>query len=460
MSASALARLVRRREVSPVEVVAAHLRRVEELNPRLNAVVAVAPDATEAARRAEDALMRREPVGALHGVPVTVKDTIDAAGLTATAGSRLRSGRVPFSDAPSVARLRAAGAVILGKTNTSELALDYTADNPVHGRTLNPHSSAHTPGGSSGGCAAAVASCLTAASLGSDLTGSVRVPAHFCGVLGLRPTAARVPSGGHLPPAEGVFSLAASLGPLARSVEDLELLFEVLSGESDGARSSAASSDAGGLRGRRFAVYADDGVVPVSEETRAAVEGAARALEEAGLVAVRERPPGVGEGHGLWLALFSQVTRAFVRTTYAGREDEGGPVVRAMLGLDAKTKPPALEEFFGAWARRDELRAALVEYMKEVPLLVAPVGSTAAFEHGARKATVGGETFSLFRAFGYAQTFNVFDLPAACVPAGRTRDGLPVGVQLVGRPFGEATVLRAARLLEESLGGWQPPGGM
>ncbi|HEV2762716.1 MAG TPA: amidase, partial [Pyrinomonadaceae bacterium] len=315
LSASRLAELMRRREVSPMEVLEAYLRRVGELNPRLNAVVALAPDAREAARRAEDALTRGEG-GALCGVPLTVKDTFEVSGMAATSGSKLREHFVPAADASAVARLRAAGAVVFGKTNTSELALDYTTDNPVYGRTNNPHSLAHTPGGSSGGCAAATAACMTAASLGSDLSGSVRIPAHFCGVLGLRPTAARVPAAGHLPPTGGVFSLGASFGPLARTVEDLELLFGVLSGAS---RSPPRVGDTGGsahvetLRGRRFAVYTDDGVAPVSEETQEAVESAARALEAAGLVAVRERPPGVEHGHELWMAMFSQATRALLR---------------------------------------------------------------------------------------------------------------------------------------------------
>lgn len=487
MSASKLALLIRTRAVSPVAVVEAHLSRIERLNPRLNAVVTLAADALDSARRAESAIARGEALGRLHGLPVTIKDTIETRGLRTTYGSALYAESVPRADAPAVARLRAAGAIIIGKTNASEFALEYTAENPVFGRTINPHDAARTPGGSSGGCAAAVAACLTPASLGSDLAGSVRIPAHFCGVVSLRPTSARVPVAGHLPPTVGPFSLGASLGPLARRVEDLELLLGVLSEDgadttrgrmraesaSDATRGAGAMRGTGAtgdgeatrirervvesLRGMRVAWWADDGVVPVTDETRAALKAATEALGEAGLEVFEGRPPGVERAPRLWSELFSAATRRFLRETYAGREAEGGEVVRAILERSAEGSAEALDSYFGAWMERDALRAALVEWMKETPLIVAPVGAVPAFAHGARRVSVGETELSVFRAFGYAQAFNVFDLPAACVPAGRTREGLPVGVQIVGRPFDEATVLAAARIVEAALGGWQMP---
>ena len=185
LPAAELARLIRARAVSPVEVFESHLRRVEAVNPLLNAVVALAPGALESARAAEAAVARGEALGPLHGVPVTLKDTIDVRGVRATCGSRVRADYVPEEDAPAVARLRAAGAIILGKTNCPEFALDYTSENPVFGRANNPHDLGRTPGGSSGGCAAAVSAGMTAGSIGSDLAGSIRIPAHFCGVAGL-----------------------------------------------------------------------------------------------------------------------------------------------------------------------------------------------------------------------------------------------------------------------------------
>ncbi|MET0624394.1 MAG: amidase [Pyrinomonadaceae bacterium] len=448
---------MRTREVSPVEAVGAYLRRIDEVNPRLNAVVAVAPDALERAREAEDALARGDAVGALHGVPLTVKDTVDVRGSTAACGSRVRAGLVPEEDAPAVARLRAAGAIILGKTNCPEFALDYTSENPVYGRTNNPHDASRTPGGSSGGCAAAVAACLTAGSLGSDLAGSVRIPAHFCGVAALKPTAGRVPGGGQLPPASGLHSLGATLGPLARTVEDLRLFFRVLSGRT----SPVESEGAGGLKGMRVAFYTDADAVPASAETRAAVSDAARALAGAGAEVFEASPPGVERATELWLSLFEYATQRFIRRMYEGREDEAGRAARVILERGARWGEPALEDVLRAWEERDRARAALLAWMEDVPLYVAPVGAVPAFRHEEfGRLELEGRSVPTFRAFSYAHAANVFDQPAACVPAGVCASGLPVGVQVVGRPHEERRVLEAARVLEEALGGWRRPRGI
>ncbi|MCA1633119.1 MAG: amidase [Acidobacteria bacterium] len=461
-SATRLADLIRRREVSPVEVVEAYLKRIERLNPDLNSVVTLAPDALERAREAEAAVMRGGETGALCGVPMTVKDTIDVRRLRATGGSKARENYVPGADAPAVGRLRAAGAIILGKTNASEVALDYTTDNPVFGRTNNPFDLSRTPGGSSGGCAAAVGACLAAGSLGSDLAGSIRIPAHFCGVAGLKPTAGRVPGAGHFPPLAGAYALGASLGPLARNVEDLSLFFRVLSGTTVGFETDAWGGTLRELiastQSPRVAFYTDDGIVPVGEESKEAVFGAASALRDAGLQVSEERPPCVERATEMWLALFSHATRRIVCATYEGREAAAGAAARAVLARSAKQEAPALEDFMDAWEERDHLRSILLGWMETTPLIIAPVGALTAFRHDAgRHFAGGGKAFGLFQAFGYAQAYNVFDLPAACVPAGRTDDGLPVGVQIVGRPFEEARVLAAARVVEEALGGWRPP---
>lgn len=450
LSAFALVSLVWRREVSPVEIVEAYLRRIEQVNPRLNAVVTVAPDALEQARKVEEKIAQRRPCGPLAGVPVTVKDTIETAGLRTTYGSRVFAGHVPAEDAPAVARLRMMGAVVVGKTNCSELALDYTADNPVHGRTNHPLDPTLTPGGSSGGCAAAVAAGLSAASLGSDLVGSLRVPAHFCGVASLRPTAGRVDGRGHLPPVSGRFALAATLGPVARRVEDLELLFEVLTsrpGDTVVMGFDRRPELLEAMRGRRVAWYADDGVTPVTEETRAAVESAVGALREAGLVCVEARPPHVGRATELWLGLFSGATREFLRETYAGREEAAGPVARLLLERGA----PGEDDYARAFAERERARAELLEWMGETPLVVCPVGAVAAYAHDTRKVSPDGRTWlGTFQSFSYAHAFSVFDLPAACVPAGRTGAGLHIGVQIAGPPGAEREVLAAARIVEVS----------
>ncbi|HEU4432182.1 MAG TPA: amidase, partial [Pyrinomonadaceae bacterium] len=228
---------IKRRDVSPVEIVETCLERIASLNSALNAVVTVAPDVMERAREAEAAMMRRgrgaADIGALHGVPLTIKDTIETAGLRTTSGSTVRQDYVPSIDAPAVARLRQAGAMVLGKTNAAEMAMDYTADNPVFGRTNHPLDPKLTPGGSSGGEAVAIATGMSPGGLGSDLAGSVRIPAHFCGIAGLKPTTGRVPGELQFPPSTGPYSLGAAIGPMARSVSDLRLLFRVLSGDSE-----------------------------------------------------------------------------------------------------------------------------------------------------------------------------------------------------------------------------------
>jgi amidase len=437
---STIARMIQRREVSPVEIVEAHLEQISRVNPELNAIVTLAPDVLDQARKAEQWMDERGP---LHGVPVTIKDTIETAGLRTTSGSRIRAEHVPQKDAPAVARLKAAGAIILGKTNAAEMAMDYTADNPVFGRTNHPLNAKLTPGGSSGGEAAAIATFMSPGGLGSDLAGSIRIPAHFCGIAGLKPTTGRVPGEGQFPPSTGPYSLGAVIGPMARRVDDLRTLFRVL------------INDAPPLyelgRGSHFAWYADDGVVPVTEETARAVATAAEALIDAGLVGTERRPPHVDRGNELWLKLFSRASVVQLRKVYAGREDEGGSFVSWRLATADDAPPLTLDEYIADWMERDRLHEELLRWMETTPIIVAPVGATPAYPHDTLKVTVGGSAMGTFRAFSYAQAFNVFDLPVVTVPAGRSPAGLPIGVQVVGRPFAEEMVLAAAKIIEETL---------
>jgi Asp-tRNA(Asn)/Glu-tRNA(Gln) amidotransferase A subunit family amidase len=461
-SATELAALIRSRAVSPVEVVEAHLQRIARLNPSLNAIVTLAPDALDRAHAAGAALTAGAEIGPLHGVPLTVKDTIDTKGLRTTSGSRLLANNIPDRDATVVARLTAAGAIIIGKTNTPEMAAYYESDNPVFGRTNNPHNSLMTSGGSSGGEAAAITACLSPAGIGSDLAGSIRLPAHFCGIAGLKPTMGRVSMDGHIPPATGRLSLGACIGPLARSVADLSLLFGVMADATQSEIDASLDQDAARLQGLRVAWYAHDGVAPVTRETRDAVVAAAKALSDRGLEVGEAKPPGVAEGFRLWIELFARAVTEQLREFYRGREDQAGPQVAAMLGkfderTDLNDRVGEAEKVVAAVAERERVREELLRWMKTTPLILAPVGSTAAFEHGARRVEVSGESISVWRAFSYSQTFNVFGLPSATVPAGRSAEGLPIGVQIIGRPFAERTVLAAAALLEAALGGWREP---
>lgn len=436
--------MIRKREVSPVEVVEAHLEQIERLNSELNAIVTLAPDAIERARAAEVAVMRGAAIGALHGVPLTIKDTIETAGLRTTSGSKMRMDYVPQTDAPAVARLKAAGAIILGKSNASEMAMDYTADNPVFGRTNHPLNHDLTPGGSSGGEAVAIATCMSPGGLGSDLAGSVRIPAHFCGVSALKPTTGRVPGELQFPPSIGPYSLGAVIGPLARTAADLRLMFAALSRDPF----ERTSQD---LRGVRVAWYTDDGVAPVTDETARAVAAAARALSDAGLIVEERLPPHVERGNELWLKVFSRASVVQLRGLYKGRENEGGSFVSWRLGTPDHTPAPALDEYIAGWMERDRLREELVQWMETTPIILAPVGATPAYPHDTLKVTVNGSTFGTFKAFSYAQTFSVFNLPVVTVPAGKSNDGLPIGVQIAGLPFAEEMVLAAAEIVQQAL---------
>jgi Asp-tRNA(Asn)/Glu-tRNA(Gln) amidotransferase A subunit family amidase len=427
-----LAEMIRRREVSAIEVVEAHLERISGLNSRLNAIVTLAPDALDRARVAE---------GELCGLPITIKDTIETAGLRTTSGSRIRADFVPDRDAPAVARLKRAGAVVLGKTNAAEMAMDYTADNPLFGRTVHPLDAKLTPGGSSGGEAVAIATHMSPGGLGSDLAGSIRIPAHFCGVCGLKPTTGRVPGEGQFPPSSGPYALGAAIGPMARSVADLRLLLGVLSNE--------RQVEGNFKKGARFVWYEDDGVVPVTNETAKAVKNAATALMDAGLIGEERVPRHVDRGNELWLKLFSRASVVQLRQAYTGREAEGGSFVSWRLRTADDTSAPSLDEYIANWMERDRLREELLSWMETTPIIVAPVGATPAYEHDTLKVTVQGVTMGTFRAFSYAQAFNVFDLPVVVVPAGRANNGLPIGVQIVGRPFAEEMVLAAAEIVEQ-----------
>ncbi len=445
-SASKLAAMMRKKEVSSLEVVDAHIRRIEEVNPKLNAFVTTTFDQARSAAR-------ENRVGPLAGVPVSIKDTIYTAGVRTTSGTLLREDYVPKTDAPVVARLKAAGAIILGKTNVPECAMDLRTENPVFGRTSNPWNLGHVPGGSSGGEAAAIASGCSPAGVGSDLGGSIRVPAHFCGIAGLKPTPGRIPSTGHFPVATaGPFAIGSSLGPMARRVEDLALLFSVLVGfdPSDpvSVPSGAGFQPALPVKEIRVMWYADDSICPVTAATRDAVVRAAGALADRGLDVIERRPAGIETSHDLWYTWLCEAGVPGIVGLYKDREDLKGPLVK---GLERTIRPMTVERYWASWIGRDKLRASVVGEMMDRPIMLAPVAGIPAFEHGHRGGfKIEGQDVEYLKAFSYAQAYNLLGLPAAVVPCGQSPEGLPIGVQIIGRPFDEETVLAVASMLEES----------
>jgi Asp-tRNA(Asn)/Glu-tRNA(Gln) amidotransferase A subunit family amidase len=462
LSAVSMAEQIRKKELSPVELVDAHLARLEKLNPKLNAFVQVDADgARRQARAAEDAVVHGERVGPLHGVPISIKNSVEVKGMRSEAGSRLRAGFVAKQDAPLVSRLRGAGAIILGTTNSPELLMAWETDNLLYGRTNNPWDLSRTPGGSSGGEAAAIASGCSAGGVGSDGGGSIRVPAHFSGICGLKPTPGRIPATGHFPTSVGPFALIGVVGPMARTVADLKVLFEVMQGPDDGDPAAAPvpvrwpSRDE--LKKVRIGYFEDDGRTPVTAETRAAVRAAAEALSRAGFEVVPFRPEGLEQARRLWWQFFGIAGGMLLTPMTKGRETELSPILKQHLKMVAAEPAHTGETLLETWIMRDAVRMQVFSQMREYPVLLCPVASVPAFRHGERSWNVDGQTVQYLDAWSYAEWFNVLGTPAVSVPFGRSNEGLPIGVQIVARPWEEELVLAVAGELEAQRGVWQAP---
>jgi amidase len=467
LSAREIAGQIRCKAVSPVEVARAHLDRIERLNPRLNAFVDYRPEAVlTQAREAEEAILRGDDVGPLHGVPLSIKSAIDVAGHRCEAGTRLRAGHIAGEDAPLVARLRAAGAVILGVTNTPELLMAWETDNLLYGRTNNPWDLTRTAGGSSGGEAAAIAAGLSAGGVGSDGGGSIRVPAHFCGICGLKPTPGRIPSTGHFPKAGGPFALIGVVGPMARTVEDVRTLFEVMAGWDDGDPCAAPVEvreiHETEMRAVSIGFFEDDGRTPVTRETRSAVSRGASLLSSCGFRVDPFRPEGLEEARRLWWEFFGRAGGMILEPMLRGHESELSPILREFCAWT--TAAPARlsaselgESLLAAWLGRDAVREKILVQMRKYPVLICPTAAIPAFRHGEREWQVDGKTVKYLDAWSYCEWFNLLGFPAAVVPMGYSAEGLPIGVQIVGRPWEEEVVVAVAAKLEEERGAWQAP---
>lgn len=461
--ASQLLQMLRSRQVSSAELVSAFIERIESVNPRLKSVVTLceeraAVEADEADRR----LSGREEVRPLEGLPITIKDSIETMGIRSTDGMRILEHHVPKEDAPTVARLRAAGAIVIAKTNLPEMAMDYDCDNPVFGATNNPWHMGRVPGGSSGGEAASLAAGLCALGLGSDYGGSIRIPAHFCGVVGLKPSWGTIPGAGHLPPSPAApppIAHMATIGPMARYVDDLTLEYNLIRGPHPRAPYTVPSPEAHpeqvNLKQVTCAFFTEvEWAVPVASEIRASVERAAKALSKIG-VAVEPKTPPIKEAARIWFDYAMADGGELLRDFFAGRENLSRERLRQSLLMPLPSKSAA--EFFRTAIQRDVMRIQLAQFMERYPIIISAPFCVTAFEHGALEVSVDGARFPLFAANWPALWVNCTGLPAVVVPAGKDRDGLPIGVQIVGRAFEEETVLAIAKALEQELGGYQKP---
>jgi amidase len=360
-----------------------------------------------------------------------------------------------------VSRLRAAGALILGTTNCPEFLMAYETANLLHGRTANPWDLERSPGGSSGGESAAIAAGMSAAGLGSDSGGSVRQPAHATGICSLKPTPGRYPGRGHLPPCVGPFSILGSIGPMARTIADVALLFRALCGQDPDEPGSPPleyrERRIEELRRNTIGVFEDDGLVPVTAETRAAVQAAAQALREARLRVEPFRPTTLEPLRKLWWKLFVQCGAMFYAPAIRGNEDRLSPVFREFLEIASSAPPLTSAELLEAWAELDLLRARTLAELHEHPILLCPVSSVPAFRHGERKWTIDGGEVEYLDAVRHTQWFNVLAAPAAVVPVGQSPEGLPIGVQIAARPYHDEAALGIAAIVDAAFGYRIPP---
>lgn len=428
LSASQLLERLRRRELSAAEVVEAHLARIAAVNPALNAVVQLTADAARAdAQRADAASARGEWFGPLHGLPFTVKDWIETAGVICAAGYEARRHYIPAADATVVARMRAAGAILLGKTNV-------TVENPVYGRTNNPYNLAYSPAGSSSGEAAIIAAGGSPLGLGSDSGGSIREPAAKCGIAGLKPTTGRVPLTGHFPRINAMNDPRTVIGPLARRVEDLALVLPVIQGM-DWRDASVVPMPLGdwrgvNLRGLRgvFYTHHQDAAPPAAVVQ--ATHAAARALAAAG-VAMEERLPPMVD-------LSYKITRDYWNRPEPESWDEWD------AGEETSLTSLEVEQHLFLW---EQFRRALIAFMAKVDVILTPAAEMPARPHGASDSG----------RIPYTLTYSLTGYPAAVVRAGTSADGMPIGVQVVARPWRDDVALAAAHAVQQALGGWQPP---
>lgn len=455
-----IAERIRNRSVSPVEVMEAHLARIESVNPKLNAIVTPDDTAISRAREAEDMLMRGEFWGPLHGVPFTAKDSIDVEGMRTTRGSRFFENHIPKADALALARVKAAGGIFLGHTNVPEFVFWFETDNSVFGRTENPWKQGRTPGGSSGGEAAALAAGLSPLGIGSDVGCSIRLPAAYCGVVGLKPTHGRIPLTGHWPPALLRFM---HVGPMARTVQDVAKALALMAGP-DGIDPYAVpvpvpSFDEvdGPIRGLRIGWCAEGPFAPVSEEVQAAVGRAALVLDGLGcnVDQVTLETWEDLSGQDISLTLYGSEAWHALGPMVSGHEEMLSPPIRSRFDGPR----PSSEEYQQALEDCESLRREVAKYFFEYDILLCPMNVVPAHPCDSPDLEVDGRRVPPRNSLRAAVPFDLTGSPAISVPFGMSGDGLPLAVQVVGRHFDEITQLKVAAALEsvEGAGYRRPP---
>ncbi|UDL92469.1 amidase [Mesorhizobium sp. PAMC28654] len=444
-----LAAAIANRKISAVEALDAHLAQINSHNEAVNAVISLDREgARERAKKADQAQARGETLGPLHGVPFTLKDTHETAGMKTTVGFPPFADYVAGNDSPVVARLKAAGGVLMAKTNVATMLSDWQSNNPLFGRTGNPWNLQRTAGGSSGGAAAAVCAGMTPFDVGTDMQDSIRLPAAFCGVHGLKPTEHRVSLAGAFPDPGGAarsVRLMSCLGPLARSVEDLSLTYRIIAGpdESDTDLAPVPVEDMPKLDLKRLHIAFAPSFpgFPVASDISAAVENLATQLQGAGAVIEEAKLPK--------LDLLDDLR-------------QGGALIGMMMEAAQPPEEPApVSRWFEALARRDRSILAWDQFFECWDALLCPVAMTTAFPHcgPGTSIEVNGKEESYWMLPAYGAIFNYSGHPALSLPCGQDSDGLPIGLQLVGKRWSESRLLGIARAIEPLTGGFRRPPG-
>jgi amidase len=456
-SASELASAIRSKKFSSKEVVEAHLERIAAVNPKLNAVVQLTADtARKEAEEADTALARGEIKGPLHGVPMTIKDTLETTGVICTGGTKGRANYVPKADASAVARLRAAGAIFLGKTNVPELAGAIESDNLVYGRSNNPYDLARTPGGSSGGEAAIISACGSPLGLGTDAGGSIRIPAHFCGLAAIKPTSGRVPRTGQFPQPMGARAPVFHVSLIARRVEDLALALPIISGPDFRDASIVGmpllDPKVVTLSSLKLAFFDDDGAASPTREIAAAVRDSAKAFVDAGVKVEEKRTPDAEKAGTVYYDMSrgdgGAGTRAFLKSIGS---DPISPLFEKALTYSVAPAMATTTEALAAFVRWDLFRNSMLRFMENYDAVLSPVAPFPALAHGTSFDEANR------KGFGYSQMYNLTGWPTATVRVGTSPEGLPLNVQIAARPWREDVALALAAHLEKTFGGWKMP---
>lgn len=444
-----LAERIRTKEVSPVEVVRAHLDRIQSINPAINAIVTVNDAALDQAREAERAVMRGERLGALHGVPFSVKEVFDTNGIPSTRGSLLYADRVPATDATAVQRLKDAGAIVIGKTNCPEFALSAETVNDLFGRTSNPWNLDRTSGGSSGGEAAAVSAGLSPLGIGTDLGGSNRLPSHYCSVVGFKPTHGLIPLTGSWPE---IMSRRMHVGPISRSVRDIALSLTVLSGPdfldpyATGRGIHELPSFGAPLPPLRVGLMTKEPFDPVMDEIEDVTRHAAAALDSQGCVVEdvtfdwHDRMP-----IDFTLDMLTVEANHYFKPFVNGRESDLSDSITGLLG----SPMPSMSEYLEAMDKHESVSRDVTAFFSNHDLLLCPTSPVTAPPHNSAELDVSGRTVSASHAASITAAFGMTGHPAVSIPFGMSSEGLPIGVQLAASQLNDRLLLHAASALEE-----------